>query len=86
MSNRKLYIEMNGVKSDLLNVEFGSAQGSVLGPIIYNFFTNDSRKMLKYSQCICFAGDTTIFLCGNNIKATKANLKMYLQSITTYFK
>ena len=84
MSNRQLCVEYNNSVSLSFNVEYSSARGSVLGPILYNFFTNDLRKQLRYCQCVCFADDT-IFIRGSSSKFLKQKIKSGLNMLTTYF-
>ena len=84
--NRKLCVEFNSCISSSFDVKFGCPQGSVLGPILYNYFTNDLRKQLRYCQCICFADDTTIFLRESSLKFIKHKLKQDIKEIMTYFK
>ena len=80
MTERRL-VECNNTTSDVYKVEYGTAQGSVLGPILYRFFTNNLLLQLKFAQCVCFADDTTIFL-----KGVVARIKEDLKRITSYFK
>ena len=86
LSNSKLCVEFNGIVSSLFKVDYDSPQGSVLSPVLYNYFTNDLRKQLRYCQCICFADNTTIFVRGTNLKFMSQKIKAYLSAITTHFK
>ena len=47
--------------SDWFPVEFGSPQGSCLGPLIFLIFCNDHYRVLDWCHCILFADDTTIY-------------------------
>ena len=51
-SERRLCVEINNTRSEFYKVEYGTEQGSVLGPIFYNLLTNNLRKQLRYFQCI----------------------------------
>ena len=43
LSERKQYLEFNGIKSNLLNINCGVPQGSILGPILFLLYiTNNS--------------------------------------------
>ena len=86
MSNRQLCVEYSKTVLALFKVEYRSAQGSVLGPIMYNFFTNDLQKQIRYCQCISFTDDTNIFIRGSSLRFLKQKIKLDLNMLTTYFK
>ena len=48
-------------KSDTFNIDYGAAQGSCLGPLLFIIFINDLHLLPLYSKLILFADDTTIF-------------------------
>ena len=52
--------------SDILPVTKGTAQGSVLGPILFMFYINDIFKCVKYVRMSLFADDCVLYLSGNN--------------------
>ena len=67
LSNRKLQTKCRTAssstetRSNLYDVNFGTPQGSCLGPLIFLIFCNDLRLHLTHLQCIQFADDTTLF-------------------------
>ena len=86
LSQRKLLVEIDNTQSELFNVEYGTVQGSVLGPIFYILFTNDLRKYLKFSSCVCFADDTTLYLRGYNVRCMVIKMWEDLIDLARYFK
>ena len=54
----------NNVQSSFRNILMGVPQGSILGPLLFILYINDSSK-LSFAQ---FADDTSIFMTGKNMK------------------
>ncbi len=59
-TNRKQYVEMDGTKSDLLNITTGVPQGSILGPLLFIIYTNDIANASSLFDFIIYANDTTL--------------------------
>ena len=65
LSNRKLQVKCGATStgrteiSDTYDIEFGTPQGSCLGPLIFLIFCNDLQLHLDHMTCFQFADDTT---------------------------
>ena len=64
--NRTQQVILQGTLSDIISVDKGIAQGTVLGPILFIFYINDIFKCTKYVNMTMFADDCVMFLSGNN--------------------
>ena len=60
LSNRLQQVRVNNSFSSLHKVTSGVPQGSVLGPLLFNIFINDSASLVK-SNILLFADDTKLY-------------------------
>ena len=60
LSERKQFVEFNGVKSSLANITTGVPQGSILGPLLFIICTNDISNACDVSKSIVYADDTML--------------------------
>ena len=68
LSNRKQYVELNNVKSEMCEIKTGVPQGSILGPLLFVIYVNDIYKANSILHAIIYADDTTL----------TANLEIFL--------
>ena len=92
LTNRSLRVKCRtgekGIEttSDTYPVEYGTAQGSCLGPLIFLIFCNDLQHHLSYLQCIQFADDTTLYIGHRSIKYLTFMVESDLENISDWFK
>ena len=67
---------LNGVRSDQLLVTMGIPQGSVLGPTLFDIFTNDLPSMVQSGWLYMFADDTTVF-CIEDLAIAQLNKALH---------
>jgi len=85
LSDRMIKVKIRNKISNSYEICYGTPQGSVLGPLMYLILANDLVKSLKFSNCISFADDTTVFASGNNLKFLYRKVNEDLRSLSNWF-
>ena len=83
LAGRRQVVVVDGVMSDMLNVEAGVPQGSRLGPLLFIIYINDITKDLE-SDILIFADDTSLLASGNDPAETAAIINRDLIKITEW--
>ena len=92
LTNRQLRVkcqvssETRTQYSDLYDVEFGTPQGSCLGPLLFLLFTNDLYLNIDYCSAILFTDDTTIYKSHRNLRYLKWCVKQDLKTVSDWFR
>ena len=60
LCNRSQYVELHGSKSNSYNATSGVPQGSVLGPLLFNYFINDIGSRLN-CDFLLYADDVKLY-------------------------
>ena len=74
------------IYSDYKPIEFGTPQGSVLGPLIFLIFNNDLNLHLQFCHSILFADDTTIYSTHKDMRHLTWCIWEDLKTISDWFK
>ena len=69
LSNRKQFVRINGLDSQLKTISCGVPQGSLLGPLLFILYINDLHNSLQILSFICFADDSNLFLTHRDPRA-----------------
>ena len=68
LSDRKQFVAINDYNSDLMSVDCGVPQSSVLGNLLLLIYINDLHKTIQYCKVHHFADDTNVFHTSKSIK------------------
>ena len=60
LTNRKQRVKLGQIHSSWLNILKGVPQGYILGPLLFNIFTNDIFYFVKKSSIYNYADDNTV--------------------------
>ena len=82
----KVDITGNVEYSKIYNVDYGTPQGSCLGPLLFLIFCNDINLHLDFMNVIQFADDTTLYLSNKNLKYLQWCVECDVRSIIDWFR
>ena len=60
LKDRKYFVNVNGMNSDIETLNIGVPQGSTLGPLLFLIYINDMNNCSKLLKLLQFADDTTL--------------------------
>ena len=81
LGNRMFYVETNGQTSNFFESNFGTVQGSILGPILYAIFVS---PLFDLTELYTFADDNFSLSSSQNKHEAKNRLQAKLTVVTTW--
>lgn len=90
LSDRSLYIMIQNIKSEVININRGVPQGSVLGPRLYNIFMYDFPHINTFrnsspTKGLLFADDTIILAHADYPHVAVQKLSKHIDLIVKYY-
>ena len=86
LSNRHQRVKIRSSYSSFKKVYIGVPQGSILGPILFNFFINDLMFFIEETDVCNFADDTTIYSCSSTYDEANKLLSNDTHKVLNWFK
>jgi len=81
---RKQAVKINGILSDILELKFGTAQGGVLGPIMFLIYINDLLQLDLYSSIYAYADDTALVCAAYNRESLLNKINLDLAKVSQW--
>lgn len=81
---RKQIVKINNIESDICELKYGTAQGGVLGPLIFLIFINDLLDIRLNSKIFAYADDTAVVCSAYNRETLKRNIHSDLNNISSW--
>jgi len=85
LTGRKQCVDIDGIRSDWLDVELGVPQGSILGPVLFLIYVNDINNADKEASYTKFADDTTIITSGMTLDIATTKMNSALSKLHIWF-
>ena len=92
LHNRKMRVKCTTSSTGKLEyskyqtVNYGTPQGSCLGPLIFIIFTNDLHKQLMNTASLLFADDTTLYMTHRNLRYLKWCVEEDMKRLISWFR
>ena len=84
LSDRKQFVEINGIKSKMVPIQIGVPQGSILGPLLYLIYVNDIGNSCN-GNILSFADDTTLYMSNSDFTELYANANQQANALYQWF-
>ena len=86
LTNRKQKVRVNKSFSEWERITTGVAQGSILGPLLFNIFLSDLFFFVSKTFVSNYADDNTLYTFGDNPKKIKDNLRSSFDTVHGFTK
>lgn len=84
MTGRTIQVRVGGQMSDPRQLENGTAQGSVISPLLFLIMINDLPDCLSGVESSLFADDSCIFKTGRDLDFIVKNIQKNLNKIAAW--
>ena len=84
LQGRKQIVFINGIDSEVMKLNHGVPQGSVLGPLLFLIYINDLHACISYSKVYHFADDTNLLHINSSTKKLQKYINNDLKKLTNW--
>ena len=84
LCKRKQFVDLEGNQSEWIYVELGVPQRSILGPILFLIYVNDTNHSTDIANFTKLAEDTTILTSGKTIQEEEHKMNMALTNVSLW--
>jgi len=81
LKGRKQFVSVENADSDVLDIDSGVPQGSILGPLLFLIYINDLRYSIKSGLVQHFADDTVILFRNSSLKIINVTLSREISTL-----
>lgn len=86
LSSRSFYVERNGDRSKTLPLNLGWAQGSVLGPILFNMYMSKLPEKINAGLVTTYADDTYVLVESEDWQICKTKASTILEKHLSFLQ
>ena len=86
LTDRRLFVEINGRRSPMKITNIGLPQGAVQSPWMFSLYINDMHRASDKFKFIHFADDTTIYMTDRNLQRLTETACEELSKIDEWLK
>ena len=83
--NRKQYCNINGLESELMDIDIGVPQGSCLGPFLFLLYINDLPQDVQNSTVAMYGDDTSLSYRSDGVRQLNEAMNQDLATVLIVF-
>ena len=81
---RQQYVQLGKSTSSMQSVYSGVPQGSILEPLLFNFYFNDFVDRVLMANVLLYADDTVLYFAGKDVGIIERTLRRELEEVARY--
>ena len=81
LSNREMYVEANGTKSQVKIINIGLPQCAVTSPWLLSLYINDMHRCSDKLKFLHFVDDTTVYMSGSDLERLCVDVENELRKV-----
>jgi hypothetical protein len=85
LQNREQCVEVSGELSEIKKIKHGVPQGSILGPVLFLIYVNETKSSLTHGNIIQYADDTTLSFSSNDSSQLEIQIHENLNNCVQFF-